>query len=60
MSNFVADELNPYNLKAGSIIHLQCDDTVEHGVIKWIGHLPGEKELYAGVKIVRNLVSSSM
>lgn len=56
--NFVTVEPNPYNLKVGSVI--QYGDPVEYGVIKWIGNLPDEEGLYAGVEMVMILVCISM
>ena len=51
-------EPNPYNLKVGSVV--QYGNPVEYGEIKWMGHLPGEEGLYAGVEMVRHLVNVSV
>ena len=39
---------------------MQYGNPVEYGVIKWIGHLPNEEGLYAGVEMVRHFVSVCM
>ena len=41
---------NQYNLKVGSVI--QYGNPPRYGVIKWIGHLPDEIVMYAGVEMV--------
>jgi len=43
--------INPHNLNIGSAV--QCTDTEQYGVIKWIGTLSDSKEVYAGVEMVR-------
>ena len=44
-------DTNPYDLKVGSII--QYGEPVCCGVIKWIGNLPDETDMFAGVEMVR-------
>ena len=44
-------DTNPYNLEVGSVI--QYGEPAQCGVIKWIGKLPGQEEIYAGVEMVR-------
>ena len=45
-------DTNPYNLEVGSVI--QYGEPVQCGVIKWIGNLPDETDLFAGVEMVRH------
>ena len=42
---------NPHNLVVGCTV--QYMDSEQYGVIKWIGVLPGTKDTYAGVEMVR-------
>ena len=44
-------DTNPYNLTVGSVI--QYGEPVQYGVIKWIGNLPNETNVFAGVEMVR-------
>jgi len=46
---------NPYNLEIGSII--QYGEPPQCGVIKWIGNLPDQTEVIAGVEMVRKFYS---
>ena len=45
-------DTNPDNLEVGSVI--QYGEPVQCGVIKWIGNLPDETDLFAGVEMVRH------
>lgn len=45
-------DINPYNLEVGSVI--QYGEPEQCGVIKWIGRLPDQEEIYAGVEMVRH------
>lgn len=49
---------NPHNLEVGSII--QYGEPAQCGVIKWIGYLPGQTEISAGVEMVRHGESLNM
>ena len=44
-------DTNPYDLKDGSVI--QYGEPTQVGVIKWIGKLPYETEIFAGVEMVK-------
>ena len=46
---------NPHKLVVGS--EVQYLNTEHYGVIKWIGTLPGVKQPYAGVEMVRHVKS---
>ena len=46
-------DTNPYNLEVGSVI--QYGEPVQCGVIKWIGNLPNETEVNAGLEMVRHM-----
>ena len=52
-------DTNPYDLEVGSVI--QYGEPVCCGVIKWIGNLPDETGMFAGVEMVRqtSLLSTS-
>ena len=43
-------DTNSHNFKIGSDI--KYGDPVQHGVIKWIGKLPDQTEISAGVEMV--------
>ena len=45
-------DTNPYNLEVGSVI--QYGGPEQCGVIKWLGKLPDQEEIYAGVEMVRH------
>ena len=45
---------NPYNLKVGSFI--QYGEPAQYGVIKWIGNIPDEADVCAGVEMVRHVL----
>ena len=51
-ANIEPIDTNPPNLKVESVI--QYGEPAQCGVIKWIGSLPGETEVYAGVEMVIN------
>ena len=44
-------DANPHNLKVGSVV--KYGDPPQHGVIRWIGNLRNETEVFAGVEMVR-------
>ena len=43
-------DTNSHDFKIGSVI--KYGDPVQHGVIKWIGKLPDQTEISAGVEMV--------
>lgn len=45
-------DTNPHNLEVGSVI--QYGEPVQCGVIKWIGYLPNEIGMFAGIEMVRD------
>lgn len=45
-------DTNPYNLEVGSVI--EYGEPAVYGVIKWIGNLPNETKIYAGLELVRH------
>ena len=45
-------DTNPYNLEVGSVV--QYGEPVQCGVIKWMGNLPDETEVNAGLEMVRH------
>ena len=53
---FSPDSCNPHNLGVGSTI--QYMDFNQYGVIKWIGSIPGSKEIFAGLEMVCTYVYS--
>ena len=50
--------MNPYNLKVGSLI--EYGEPAQFGVIKWIGDLPNKTDIYAGLKMVRNQLTTML
>ena len=44
-------DTNPYSLGVGSVV--QYGEPDQCGVIKWMGNLPKETEVYAGLEMVR-------
>ena len=49
------DSCNPYNLKVGSVVKDKVLD--QCGIIRWIGALRGNKDVHAGVEMVRIMYS---
>lgn len=47
---FSSKSCNPYNLGVGSAVEFL--DLEQYGVIKWIGNIPGSKEIFAGLEMV--------
>ena len=45
-------DANPHNLKVGSVV--QYGSPPQYGVIKWIGNVHDETEVFAGVQMVRH------
>ena len=45
-------DINPHNLMVGSVI--EYDEPVQYGVIKWIGKLPDQQAIFAGVEMVKH------
>ena len=45
-------DTNPYSLGIGSVI--QYGEPDQCGIIKWMGNLPNETEVYAGLEMVRH------
>ena len=54
--NIESKDINPHNLMVGSVIEYECDEPAQCtcGEIKWIGELPDQEEVYAGVEMVKH------
>ena len=50
--------MNTYYLKVGSLIEYGREPA-QFGVIKWIGGLPNKTDVYAGLEMVRNKLTTT-